>query len=44
MIINSKKDDPQMATHQIIETIVFTIAATLFVPLMSIATLYFFYA
>jgi hypothetical protein len=29
---------------KILETIVFTIAATLFVPLMSVAVLYFCYA
>jgi len=33
-----------MTTIQIIETIVFTIAATLFVPMMAVAVLYFVYA
>jgi len=33
-----------MTTPQIIETVIFTIAATLFTPLMAVATLYFFYA
>jgi hypothetical protein len=28
---------------QIIETVIFTIAATLFVPMMALATLYFVY-
>jgi hypothetical protein len=32
-----------MTTIQIIETIIFTIAATLFVPMMALATLYFVY-
>jgi hypothetical protein len=33
-----------MTIIQIIETVVFTIAATLFVPLMAVAVLYFCYA
>ena len=33
-----------MTWMHIIETVVFTIAATLFVPLMALATLYFCYA
>jgi len=33
-----------MTWFQIIETVVFTIAATLFVPLMALAVLYFCYA
>jgi hypothetical protein len=32
-----------MTTMQIIETVIFTIAATLFVPMMALATLYFVY-
>ena len=33
-----------MTMFQIIETMLFTIAATLVTPLMALATLYFFYA
>ena len=40
-VTNQQEND--MTTMQIIETVIFTIAATLFVPMMALATLYFVY-